>query len=124
MIFLLVQVKYLNQQRFNLFRIDFHEKLKVKVVQVGFRRSDKYLYVSIVQLVELNEFSNEGEVDLLGLATREFGLQISLEQIEISVLDFLNDGLVHHVDPVGGEEGYGGEKEQNVLVILPDTAER
>ena len=122
---MLVQVKYLNQQRFNLFRIDFHEKLKVKVVQLRLiRRSDKHLYVSIVQLVELNEFSNESQIDLLGLATREFGLQISLEQIKISVLDFLDDGLVHHVDPVGGEEGYGGEKQQNVLVILPDTAER
>ena len=39
-------------------------------------------------------------------------------------LDFLDDGLVDHVRPVGCEERYGGEKQQNVLIILPDTAER
>ena len=39
-------------------------------------------------------------------------------------LDFLDDGLVDHVPPVRGEERDGGEKKQNVLVILPDTAER
>ena len=43
--------------------------------------------MSVVQFVEFNEFSNQGEVNLLGLAARKLGLQVSLQQIEISVLN-------------------------------------
>ena len=39
-------------------------------------------------------------------------------------LNFLDDIPVDYIHPVWSKQGYSREKKQNVLIILPNTAER
>ena len=45
-----------------------------------------HLDVGVVEWVELYELAGEGEEDLLGLAAREPGVEVALQQVEVAVL--------------------------------------